>query len=602
MVFGQLIKIKKKTSDFIFYFILFNSLLTIPISIFALFLFSNYHTTLVENSQELLLAKAKAVAASLENSIKDRVYPSNKAKEFINVKIQPQGKIFNQQTFQLIRNNDRIEFEYLRENNSQLEIWRFNGEFLVDKLLDSEHITNQETVFVQNQFNTVGISSLIEEDFQISPNWQKIILTADTFGLMSLFSKESKGFFVVSSKMPTLPFNVILLRSRNDISNSVLQGLIKLALSFLLIITLVSTISFFFAKNIDNTRSEQRKLYSFVNNLPIGAILVDKELNPLISNIIIESIQRDEKDFWNQVIREAQFRIQNSKSNILKQVWEIQNEKTWEITLSPWYGDLDIAEGYSFILRDLTAKKIMFEHEMQMAKAIQEEYLPNDEETFEGLSFKVYYKPYYQVGGDYYDFIQLDRNRYLFVMADVIGHGLQAAMMMTVVKVLFLQITATHNDPKDILIQLSHSIKTSLPPGKAIVPLHFLIIDTSSKVIEYANAGHPGLIYQEFSNPELLESYDTLNPVIGFMPFTNPKIVSFKYESKSRFFLYTDGLMDVRNSHFESFSINRIEKFLKENCHLNPEVLSKELENELINFADGEKFPDDITWFVIDTE
>lgn len=236
-----------------------------------------------------------------------------------------------------------------------------------------------------------------------------------------------------------------------------------------------------------------------------------------------------------------------------------------------------------------------------MAKKIQEEYLPHDLEKFDGINFKAFYKPYLHVGGDYYDFLHLDEDKFLFVMADVVGHGLQAAMMMTVVKILFLQ-TASTSKPIEILNKLNTSIKDSLPIGKSLVPLHFLILDTKKKTFQYANAGHPGAIFIPDKNKDEYFIYERLNPVLGFYEGWGTEIIEGTYSNNSRFFLYTDGVTDVNKVNNEMFGVERLNQFVLKNKHLSPNAFTEKLEEELIQFSQGKNFPDDITWFVIDAE
>ncbi len=590
---------------FLIYLTIFTLFFTIPLSIFSIYLVQNFHSILIEKEEDQLLAKSKAISASLENFIKDRIYPNKNSKEWLRKDSYTyEERSLKEPTLQIEWEHEKPIFIFQRLYNKQIEVWRFNAEFLIEKILDSEHTSPHEIVFLLNKSNRIGVSSLIEDDFKINSTWMKIIDDSTNLNFFSMFRKSNEAYFVISARMPTLPFQVVILKSKQDIINKVRLSLLKIGISLLLIIFFVTSVSYFLARYLAETRNEKNKLSSFVNNLPIGAAILDKELKKIASNKIMKSILREFPRLESRIEKDANFRIRSSRKNMNKFVWEIIEEKNWEVTLSPWFGDKPEPEGYSIIIRDLTSKKLMFEQEMDLAKTIQEEYLPNDKDTFEGIHFKAFYKPYYQVGGDYYDFIQMDNNKFLFVMADVVGHGLQAAMMMTVVKVLFLQITATSNDYVEILSKLSVSFQSNLPSGKSIVPLHFIVFDTLNKKIDYINAGHPGLIYQPNRNQDEIIIYDKLNPVLGFplKSISYDKIVSFQYTNESRFFLFTDGLMDVMNPNSEMFGEDRIQQFVIDNKDKSIEDFSNDLESTILKFAEGKSFPDDITWFIIDAE
>jgi len=599
-------RVRLQSKFFIYYLILFSLFFTLPLTVFSLFLVQNVYYSLIDKEEDELLVKSKAISASLESSIKDRIYPSKNSKEWVSTYRIPNNQKTNlEPILKIVWENENPFFYFQRNVASDIEIWKFRADFLIDKMLDSDLTSPNEIIITLNNIDQKGISSVIEDNFQINQTWRKAIEGNKNLNFLSLFRKSSDSHFVISSRMPTLPFHLIIIKSKDDIVSKVRSGLIRIGISFILILIFVTAVSYFIARYMAELKKEKNKLSSFVNNLPIGAAIVTKDLNIIASNKILNRIFEENVDLQNEINKDSQFRINTSKKDgSMKYVWEIQRKKTWEVTLSPWYGEKDEPEGYSIILRDLTAKKIMFEQEMEMAKAIQEEYLPNDNADFIGLKFKVFYKPYYQVGGDYYDFIQLDQDRYLFVMADVIGHGLQAAMMMTVVKVLFLQITATSNDYLDILKKLAVSVRENLPPGKSIVPLHFIVFNVKEKKIDYANAGHPGLFYQENKYKKDIQLFDKLNPVLGLQLSQDryTKIITLNYQENSRFFLFTDGLMDVMNNSSEPFGEEKIQEFVTNNGHLSINEFSTKLEAEILSHSEGRRYPDDITWFVIDAE
>jgi serine phosphatase RsbU (regulator of sigma subunit) len=80
------------------------------------------------------------------------------------------------------------------------------------------------------------------------------------------------------------------------------------------------------------------------------------------------------------------------------------------------------------------------------------------------------------------------------------------------------------------------------------------------------------------------------------------KIITLNYQENSRFFLFTDGLMDVMNNSSEPFGEEKIQEFVTNNGHLSINEFSTKLEAEILSHSEGRRYPDDITWFVIDAE
>jgi hypothetical protein len=598
--FKELIKaLRNKISDFTFYFSVLNIIFTIPISIMTLVILNSYFEALLEKSKENLQVRAKALSISLENSIKDRIYPSKSSKEYISTRILPKTNTNKIDEFFIIWEKEQPFFIYKTFTSSPGMEWKFSANFMKEKILESDLIhPDEETIFFHPQYRE-GLSDSIENDFRISEDILNRLEEGTNNKLFTILKERGKGQIIMATKLPNLPFQVIVLKSKSNIYSVILNSLWKFFISFFILISFVSGISAILARNMSAKRKEQSKLESLLKNLPLGAVLVNSTFEKIIQNDIMKELIERDPTLWRRISNESQFRIRSSKKITNNYVWEIQTNKNWEVTLSPWFGKSSDPEGYSIVLRDLTAKKVIFEQEMEMAKKIQEEYLPNDSEVFDGIDFKAYYKPYLHVGGDYYDYIQLEENKLLFVMADVVGHGLQAAMMMTVVKILFLQ-TASTNSPEDILMKMNVLLKDSLPIGKSLVPLHFLILNTDDKTFEYANAGHPGMIFIPDINTSEFHTYERLNPVLGFYEGWKTEIVKGNFTSNSRFFLYTDGLTDVQSTNDEMLGTERVNEFVISNKRLNPNEFTQKLEEELILFSQGRNYPDDITWFVID--
>ncbi|MCC5813722.1 MAG: SpoIIE family protein phosphatase [Leptospira sp.] len=565
----------------------------------TLIILNSYFEALLEKSKENLQVRAKALSISLENSIKDRIYPSKSSKEFVSSRVLPKSNTNKIDELYLIWEKDETYFIYKTFATNTGTEWIFSANFMKEKILDSDLIhSDEETIFFHPQYRE-GISDNIENGFRISDDILNRMEEGTNNKLFTILKERGKGQIIMAAKLPSLPFQVIVLKSKSNIYSVILSSLWKFFISFFVLISFVSGISAILAKNMSAKRKEQSKLESLLKNLPLGAILVNSHFEPIIQNDIMKDLTFQDPTLWNRISNESQFRIRSDLKSTNNYVWEIQTNKNWEVTLSPWFGKSLEPEGYSIVLRDLTAKKVIFEQEMEMAKKIQEEYLPNDSEEFDGVDFKAYYKPYMHVGGDYYDYLQLEDNKILFVMADVVGHGLQAAMMMTVVKILFLQ-TASTNSPEEILTKLNVLLKDSLPMGKSLVPLHFLILNTDERTFKYANAGHPGAIFIPDKGNIEFHTYERLNPVLGFYEGWNTEIIGGTYSSNSRFFLYTDGLTDVSNLDDDMLGTERVNEFVISNRHLNPTEFTQKLEEELMLFSQGKNYPDDITWFVID--
>lgn len=591
----------KLFNEFLKYFIGFNLFFTFPLYILTLIILNDYYNDLIENSKENLFIRGKALTNELENSIKDRIYTSKKSPEYISYTKKVSNPDSNVNSLKFSWEDNKLYFLYENSTNGILEIWKFKGDFIIDKLLNTDLANPNEIIVLFNRNENIGVSDRIEDNFQISQTILKRIQDSSKNNIFHLVTRSGDGDFIIFIPFPSLPFELVLIHPTYNLYKNIISQLWKHSLAFLILIILITTISYYLSYNLSEKRKEEVKLQNLIENIPLGACLLDKDFKFIIQNKIWnDTITKDPK-LWEVIRKEAEFRALASSSHMKNYIWEIKKDKDWEITLSPFSENNNEPDGYVLILRDLSAKKVLFENELELAKNIQKEYLPKETAEIPGIQFYTYYKPYYQVGGDYYDFIQLDNDSALFVMADVAGHGLQAAMMMTVIKVLFLQISSINSKPESILKEMNHSVLSNLPQGKKIVPFHFLILNTKTKEFTYTNAGHPGVIYFPDKTKKEYKIYEKLNPALG-LPFPYPeniKIISSNYQSGSRFLLYTDGLLDVINGK-DTFDLENILNFSFQNNHLPPKEFSNQLHLKLLEFSKGHPFPDDITWFVID--
>lgn len=208
-------KIKLQSKFFIYYLILFSLFFTLPLTVFSLFLVQNFYSSLIEKEEDELLVKSKAISASLESSIKDRIYPSRNSKEWLsNYRVASNQKTSLEPILKIVWESESPSFHYQRRIGSEIEIWKFRADFLIDKMLDSDLTSPQETIIILNNIDQKGISSVIEDNFQINQASKEIIEGNKNLSLLSLFRKSSDSHFVISSRMPTLPFHLIIINMK----------------------------------------------------------------------------------------------------------------------------------------------------------------------------------------------------------------------------------------------------------------------------------------------------------------------------------------------------------------------------------------------------
>ncbi len=130
------------------------------------------------------------------------------------------------------------------------------------------------------------------------------------------------------------------------------------------------------------------------------------------------------------------------------------------------------------------------EQEMRVARTIQQASLPKEVPTLEGWQITPYFQPAREVGGDFYEFFELDDGRLALVVGDATGKGVPAALVMTATCAFLGGVaTATGASPGEVLSRVNEAVLARIPPNM-FVTCFYAILDPKSGHLIYANAGH----------------------------------------------------------------------------------------------------------------
>ncbi|ANU21877.1 PP2C family protein-serine/threonine phosphatase [Planococcus donghaensis] len=182
--------------------------------------------------------------------------------------------------------------------------------------------------------------------------------------------------------------------------------------------------------------------------------------------------------------------------------------------------------------------------ELQLAKKIQERSLTkpicND-----SIHIESYYKASSGLSGDIYGFYKINEHQYGIILLDVMGHGISSALITMSLQSLFQRLISTGVSASMVMKELDHHLHTLFPSDESVwhyCTAIYLFIDTAKHTIEYVNAGHPPLIYQD-SDGEQLELYAS-SPPLGTFDNIHFETKTFSYKKGSRIILYTDGVSE----------------------------------------------------------
>lgn len=253
----------------------------------------------------------------------------------------------------------------------------------------------------------------------------------------------------------------------------------------------------------------------------------------------------------------------------------------------------------NIIIVAIENKKLYKEHiqraqikkELELAQSMQQMLFPQALPNTEALQVAAKYLPHQQVGGDYYDFIQLNNHEVIFCIADVSGKGVAAALLMSNIQAtLHSLIHYTHN-LKDIITEINKRVIDNTKNEK-FVSLFLAKLNTKSQEFSYINAGHnPPIMLYENKFRELVRGCSILG-ITESLP--HMQVETFNYTSEFTLVCYTDGLTDTANESDENLSIAELKELITRSANATPEFLNESLIFYAEEFKGDNPFPDDI--------
>ena len=247
----------------------------------------------------------------------------------------------------------------------------------------------------------------------------------------------------------------------------------------------------------------------------------------------------------------------------------------------------------------LAQQLLMINNELEMARQIQLSILPRETPKIEGLDVAARYVPMSSVAGDFYDFIIVDKRHVGILIADVSGHGLPAALIASMLQVAFAAQRTHASEPSAVLSGLNQALCGKF--RNDFVTAAYVFVDMEKNSISYAAAGHPPLLQWCRSTGSASEVSEN-GLILGQFPEGTYSAVRLPVESGDRVVLYTDGIVEARNSSEEMFGVERLKQFLETKHTLGSDEFSDALLDELSLWSGqprGQGQEDDITILVI---
>jgi sigma-B regulation protein RsbU (phosphoserine phosphatase) len=191
------------------------------------------------------------------------------------------------------------------------------------------------------------------------------------------------------------------------------------------------------------------------------------------------------------------------------------------------------------------------ERDLELAARVQEQLLPCCIPVFPDIEIAAHTASARIVSGDYYDFFVTGKNEQGVILADVMGKGLPASMLMSNLQASLRILAPEYDELHDLMARLNTLFKNNLRLIK-FISIFLAKVDLSSSTLWYSNAGHnPGLLWK--SKSQSIHWLNPTGPAIGLTQHASFTSGEVNFGSGDLFVFYTDGLVEARNSHAEEF-------------------------------------------------
>ena len=251
-------------------------------------------------------------------------------------------------------------------------------------------------------------------------------------------------------------------------------------------------------------------------------------------------------------------------------------------------GDAEVAQAH---LQQERIERERVEHELGVARRIQQASLPKEVPTLEGWQITPFYRPAREVGGDFYDFHLLSDDRLGLVVGDATGKGVPAALVMSTTCGMLRLAARSTSSPGEMLQGVNEVLCPNIPPNM-FVTCFYAILDPKSGHLSYANAGHDlPYVRRRDGDPEELRARGM---PLGLMPGIGYEEKETILDAGEAALFYSDGLVEAHDPKGEMFGFPRLQALVAQ--HGGKGSLGDFLLEELYSFAGGDwEQEDDIT-------
>ncbi|NGP87715.1 PP2C family protein-serine/threonine phosphatase [Fodinibius halophilus] len=247
------------------------------------------------------------------------------------------------------------------------------------------------------------------------------------------------------------------------------------------------------------------------------------------------------------------------------------------------------------------AQEERIKQELEIAREVQQSFLPVQTPEFENLDLAAMCKPAYETGGDYYDFVKLGDHRLAVTIGDVSGKGIQAAFYMTFIKGILHSLCREIDSPAEVLKKTNRLFYDNAPRG-TFISLVYGIVDMKKNTFHFARAGHNPIIRINAENHDIKELRPRgigIGLTKGASFDDNIEELELELGKEDLLVLYTDGIVEALNEGHKFYGTLRLNNILVEHKKRSARDLLEVLSGDIYTYIGEAKQHDDMTMVII---
>ena len=239
--------------------------------------------------------------------------------------------------------------------------------------------------------------------------------------------------------------------------------------------------------------------------------------------------------------------------------------------------------------------------ELEIARKVQLSFLPNEVPNYPGIEVATLCIPANEVGGDYYDFIDLGDDKFGVVIGDVSGKGIPAAFHMTLTKGFLKAQVKESTSPKEVLIKMNELFYENVRRGN-FISMIYGVFDLKDHTFAFARAGHNPVIIRSDQKQKIEQLCPKgialgLEKGVVFSRFIEQ--MQIKISINDMFVLYTDGVSEAMNDDKIEFGEQRLENIVKVNSHVSAKEMIEIIQQKIHEFVGNTAQHDDMTMIIV---